>query len=182
VNAAVGGELENGLPELTACLVVIVRTVAYYTEQAQNGERSVPWLGDPGRNPPAEHVLADALCQALQIAGLTAFVELPNVAGGRVDVIVVFQRCRLSIEIKRDLGVHDDESLTNAHGTQAVQYSSSGIPVALLGILELGKRTHRAPLSDAFWVHAVQLEDGERTHALIGFRVQANVDSPSRAS
>lgn len=175
--------LDGYRAEVSSILTHLVRFTSYHLDHGHSGERGIAWWNklDNGKFP-AEHVLAEELNRWLYSANLHSFVELPNVAGGRVDIIVQFARCRIAIEVKRELVERSKEQLTDQYGAQAVQYASTDIAVAFLAVLDFSPRTTRIDLDGVLWTTEVQLDPSSRTYALMSTRIQANVQPPSTAS
>ncbi|GAA1732827.1 hypothetical protein [Microbacterium paludicola] len=168
--------------ELTVLLTDVIRFASAHINIGQTGSRLPPWMvrGEPW---PEEHELADELNSKLVMAGRSALVELPNVAGGRVDVAVTFSgRCTMYIEVKTIDKDRSDDELVGDFGAQAVQYAVTNIPVALLVVGDYFPRKIRRDLTGAFHVAPVKLDPTSRHHALVTVRLQANVAPPSATS
>lgn len=167
--------------ELGQVMNQLVRFASFYLDAGQSGERAAPWFAS--KKPwPAEHQIADDLNGKLCMAGLNSIVERPNTAGGRLDIAVSFQRCRICIEVKRVTTTRTNEQLMDSYGAQAVQYAATDIPVAFLVVADYARRATRLDLTGAFDVCPVRLHTASRQHALTTLRMQANVASPSSAS
>lgn len=167
--------------ELRAALTMVVRFIAFHLDEAQNQKRTTPWLRSDAPWP-EEHEIADDLNRALRLVGFNSWVEVPNVAGGRVDIIIQFQRCRLIIEAKRIARSLGNDKIVEKYGDQAVQYAATDIPVAMLLVADYSRRSTRIDLDGCFWTTSHQVTTGSRTAALIGVRAQANVAPPSASS
>lgn len=168
--------------ELKVLLTDVIRYTSYHLNISQSPSRLPPWMvrSQPW---PAEHVLADHLNDFLRAAGRDAFVELPNIAGGRVDIAVTFDsRCTFYIEVKTVDEDRSDDELVDDFGTQAIQYAVTDIPVAILVVADYFARMIRRDLSGAFHLTPLKLDAASRQHALIAVRLQANVDPPSATS
>ena len=168
--------------ELKVLLTEVVRYTSYHLNISQSPSRLPAWMA-PGQPWPAEHVLADDLNVKLVMAGRDSVVELPNVAGGRVDIAVKFGgRCTVYIEVKTVDRDRTDAEIVDDFGTQAVQYAVTDIPVALLVVADYVPRSIRRDLNGAFRVTPIKLDPTSRQHALITVRLQANVAPPSATS
>ncbi|WP_209372099.1 hypothetical protein [Brevibacterium renqingii] len=174
------GGVERYSAELAVVLHRLVRYASLSLDRGQNSVRSSKWfaLEEPW---PKEHVLADDMNAALFGSGLNSSVEREN-AGGRVDIAVLFPRCRISIEVKRTVKRRDDDTLIADFGTQTIQYASTDVPVAILAVADYARRATRLDLPAVFQVVPKQLDPTSRQHALAAVRLQANVASPSTAS
>jgi hypothetical protein len=180
--AAIIGTAHGVEPEVRSLVLPLVRFTSYYLDQLQSGSRKTAWLGLSEKPYPPESVLADALDQHLRLSGLTSYTEVPNVGGGRVDVIVQFGRCRFSVEVKRELVARSNAALVTKYGAQAVQYASTDVPIAFMAVMDYGARATRIDLPGAIWTTPFQIDDASRVYALTSVRVQANVASPSTSS
>lgn len=180
--AAIIGTAYGAKPEVRSLVLPLVRFTSHFLDQLQSGSRKTEWLGLSAKPYPAESVLADALDQHLRLWGLNSYTEVPNVGGGRVDVIVQFSRCRFSVEVKRELAARSNAALVTKYGAQAVQYASTDVPIAFMAVLDYGARATRIDLPGAIWTTPVQIDDVSRVYALTSLRVQANVASPSTSS
>ncbi|QHK19801.1 hypothetical protein GU243_08725 [Pseudarthrobacter psychrotolerans] len=168
--------------QMRALVCALIRFTARYLDQLQSGQRKVPWLRPEKTDLPGEDVLADSLDDALYFAGLNSKAEIANVGGGRVDVLVEFQRCRFAIEVKRELTHHTDDQLVSKYGTQAVQYAATDVTAVFLAVLDYFERQERLDIDAVFWTRQLQLDSLSRNYALTALRVQAHVDSPSASS
>ncbi|MDP9983607.1 hypothetical protein J2W14_003028 [Pseudarthrobacter oxydans] len=168
--------------QMRALVSALIRFTARYLDQLQSGQRKVPWLRPEKTDLPGEDVLADSLDDALYFAGLNSKAEVANVGGGRVDVLVEFQRCRFAIEVKRELTHHTDDQLVSKYGTQAVQYAATDVTAVFLAVLDYFERQERLDIDAVFWTRQLQLDPLSRKYALTALRVQAHVDSPSASS
>lgn len=168
--------------ELTVLLMDAIRYVARHLNASQSPSRLPPWMAR--HQPwPEEHELADDLNTALIMAGRDSVVELPNVAGGRVDIAVRFDnRCTLYIEVKTVDRDRSDDQLVDDFGAQAVQYAVTNVPVAMLVVADYVPRLIRRDLTGAFNVTSMKLDSTSRQHALVTVRLQANVAPPSATS
>lgn len=168
--------------ELTTLLIDLIRYSSHHLNISQSPSRLPPWMAK-GQPWPEEHQLADDLNVALLMAGRDAAVERPNVAGGRVDIAVTFPgRCTIYIEVKTIDQDRTDEQLVDDFGTQSVQYAATNIPVAILVVADYVPRKIRRDLTGTFRVTPVRLDPTSRQHALVGVRLQANVEPPSATS
>lgn len=168
--------------ELTVLLTDVIRYTATHLNVSQSASRLPPWMAH-GQPWPEEHELADDLNAALTMAGRDSVVELPNVAGGRVDIAVRFdRRCTLYIEVKTVDRDRSDDDLVDDFGAQAVQYAVTNIPVAILVVADYVPRLTRRDLTGAFHITSARLDSVSRQHALVTVRLQANVAPPSASS
>jgi hypothetical protein len=164
----------------------LLRFVMHYIDKQSGGRRAEPWQMQftSRTDAPTEDKLADSLARWLEAtSGVRAYVEVPDIGGGRVDVIVFLERMRLAVEVKREFESKSQDELVQAYGLQAVQYASSDAPFAFLAVLDLARREVRADVQACLWVRHVQLpEPGSRLYGLTTARVQANVAPPSVSS
>lgn len=167
--------------ELTVLLIDLIRYTAAHLDLGQSTNRVPPWMAKHQPWPP-EHELADDLNSALRQSGRDSMVERPDVAGGRVDIVVTFPRCRICIEVKSVDQDRTDSELVDDFGTQAVQYAVTDIPVAILVVADYVPRVTRQDLKAAIHVSAEQIDPASRQHALVTIRMQANVAPPSATS
>lgn len=168
--------------ELTVLLTDIIRYTAAHLNISQSPSRLPQWMAR-SQPWPEEHELADDLNTALTMAGRDSAVELANVAGGRVDIAVRFdRRCTLYIEVKTVDQDRSDEDLVVDFGTQAVQYAATNVPVAILVVADYVPRLTRRDLTGAFPVTSIKVDPASRQHALVTVRLQANVAPPSATS
>lgn len=176
------GGLGGYRTELTVLLTDVIRYTAAHINISQSPSRLPPWMAR-SQPWPEEHELADDLNTALTMSGRDSVVELPNVAGGRVDIAVRFDgRCTHYIEVKTVDQDRSDDDLVGDFGTQAVQYAATNVPVAILVVADYVSRQTRRDLTGAFHVTSMKLDPASRQHALITVRLQANVAPPSATS
>lgn len=167
---------------LDVVLTALARVTAIAIDHTQGGERRLPWHGDidDGGKPP-EHRLADYVAQSIQLlTGIHTHVEIPNIGGGRADVIIPVNGEEFVIEVKRTTAVRTNEQLTDEYADQAAQYTHTRTPFAFLAVLDLTRHETRIGLDASFWVS--EWTDGAVTRALIGLRVLADVAPPSDLS
>jgi hypothetical protein len=167
---------------LNMVLTAITRVTAIAIDHTQGGERRLPWHGevDAGRRPP-EHRLADYIAQGVQLlTGIRVHVEVPNIGGGRADVVVPVRGEEFVIEVKRETATKTNDELTDHYANQAAQYTHTRTPFAFLAVLDLSRQTTRLGLDASFWV--TPWTDQTVTRALVGLRVLADVASPSTLS
>jgi hypothetical protein len=164
----------------------LLRFVMRYIDKQGGGRRAEPWQRPftSRRAAPTEDTLADSLARwLLATTGVRALVEVSDIGGGRVDVIVFLERLRLVVEIKREFENKSQDELVEAYGTQAVQYTSADVPFAFLAVLDLARRNVRSDLQACLWARQVTLpESGSRIYGLTTARLQANVAPPSASS
>lgn len=127
--------------------------------------------------------LADHLSERIElITGWRSHVEVPNIGGGRADVIVNIDNQQFVIEVKRIMTTMSDKDLVNAFGGQACSYTLAGPPFAFLAALDLTHRTIRLSTNSSFWVDSWTQPASGDIRALTGMRVLADVDTPSMTS
>lgn len=167
-------------PYLNLFLTVLIRAAVYALDQEQGGKKALPWHTKVEADKVSpEHHLADYLAQAFVLSGLTAYVEIPNVGGGRADVLVQLGKERLVIEVKRITSKRTDSELTAEFGPQASQYTITGAPFAFLAVLDTTRHDSHLDLFSSFWVDEwVDPAKGMR-RPLVGLRVLSNVPTPS---
>lgn len=175
---------DGGVGPFTTELIVLfhhlIRFASRSLDRGQSNKRSPVWFAS--KQPwPEEAVLADALNDVLMLSGLDSTVENEN-AGGRVDIRIRFDRCRLAVEVKRTVQFRDDAKLVSDYGAQAAQYASTDVPVAVLAVADYHRRKVRLDLAATFQTVPFQLEPSSRRHALTTMRLQANVETPSASS
>lgn len=175
------GDLGSDKHEIIAMLTVLIKFVATHLDLQQSGSRKPAWLGEDGKKV-KEEKFADELCSWLIQSGIPAFVETPNVGGGRGDIIIPRRRGRTVIEVKRVLAKRTDEKLLDDYGTQATQYQATDAPIAFLAVLDYSPRSHRTDLDTSFITRRFDLKGSERAYSLTLIRVQANVQPPSATS
>ena len=164
----------------------LLRFVMHYIDKQSGGKRAEPWQNSftSHSDAPTEDKLADSLARWLNATtGVRAQVEVSDIGGGRVDIVVFFEVLRLVVEVKRDFEEKSQDGLVAAYGTQAVQYASADVPFAFLAVLDLARRDVRADVQSCLWVRHLTLpESASRIYGLTAARVQANVASPSASS
>jgi hypothetical protein len=103
---------------------------------------------DKGESPPA------GFYDSLKMSDLARHVEVevPEVAGGRVDVLLRFDDVRFVVEIKRELHDASAEGLPQYIG-QSVLYHSTDMRLGLLLVLDLTEKpSGPASLERSIWV------------------------------
>lgn len=173
-------------PSIDWMVLQLLRFVMHYIDKQSGGKRAEPWQAPfTSRNAaPTEDKLADSLARWLNATtGVRAQVEVPDIGGGRVDVVVILDRLRLVVEVKREFEAKSQDELVAAYGVQAVQYASADSPFVFLAVLDLARREVRADVQSCLWVRHLTLpEQGSRTYGLTTARVQANLAPPSASS
>lgn len=167
---------------LNVTLTALVRVTSIAIDQSQGGQRRLPWHGDiaVGALPP-EHRLADFIAQMLQgLTGIHCHVEVPNIGGGRADVVVPVMGEEFVIEVKRSTTTRNNAQLVQDYADQAAQYTHTRTPFAFLAVLDLTPHESRLGLAESFWV--AEWSDGPTTRAVVALRVLANVATPSSLS
>lgn len=170
-------------PQLNLFLTVLVRAATLALDQEQGGQKALPWHSkvEDGKKSP-EHHLADFLCWAFALSGLSSYVEVPNAGGGRADVLVQIGTERLVIEVKRVTAKRTSGQLTSEFGPQAAQYTITGAPFAFLAVLDNARHTSHLDLFGSFWVDEWVDPTNEVKRPLVGLRVLTNVPPPSEIS
>lgn len=181
-HATVPGGIRAYTSEVRMVVNALVQFGSLRLNEGQNGQRAAPWFAGNKKTWPLEHELADDLNTCLRMFGLNSFVEVPNVAGGRVDIAITFDRCTVYIEAKRTDEDQSNADLVASYGTQAAQYASTDIPVAFLAVADYWPRTTRLDLPAAFHVAPLQMDEHSRVYALTTLRAQANSATPSETS
>lgn len=182
IRALLPAEHDLWLGSLNVVLTALARIAAIAIDHTQRGERRLPWHGDideGGR--PAEHRLADYIAQGIQIlTGIHTHVEVPDIGGGRADVVIPVNGEEFVIEVKRTTAKRTDVQLAVEYADQAAQYTHTRTPFAFLAVLDLTRNQARLGLDASFWIS--EWTDGTVTRALIGLRVLADVAPPSELS
>ncbi|MDV6263961.1 hypothetical protein [Rhodococcoides yunnanense] len=182
LDAVLPGEYKIWSIHVTQLLSGLIRAVSIAIDREQGGKRNLPWHRPPGKGNPPEADLADFLAMSIHIsAGLRAHVEIPNIGGGRADVVVPIGTEQFVIEVKRVTATRTDEALTTEYGLQASEYTKTGAPFSFLAVLDLKRRTSRLDIGDSFWISEWKDASG-RMRALTGLRVLGKVSSPSAAT
>ena len=167
---------------LTQLLSALLRVVSIAIDREQGGKRNLPWHREPEEGNAPEASLADFLAIGIQLStGMRAHVEIPNIGGGRADVIIPIGTEQFVIEVKRITATRTDDALTTDYGQQASEYTKTGAPFSFLAVLDLTHHTSRLDIGDSFWVREWNDTSG-RKRALTGVRVLASVSPPSAAS
>lgn len=183
-------ELESVLPfeyatwsqHLIQLLTALIRVASIAIDREQGGKRNLPWHREEGEASAPEAALADYLALSIQLAtGLRSHVEIPNIGGGRADVVIPIGTEHFVIEVKRITAPRDDDALTSEYGQQASEYTKTGAPFSFLAVLDLTHHSSRLDIGDSFWV--VEWSDATgRKRAMTGLRVLASVSSPSASA
>jgi hypothetical protein len=168
---------------LSLLLTLLIRIVKDTIDHEQGGSRRYAWHQiEPGKTA-AESTLADHLAMVIKAStGLPTDVELSNRAGGRADVVITFDAERFVIEVKRISKPATDAELSEDFGDQAGQYTLTGPPFAFLAVLDLSRWDSRLPVSASFWIDPWKIPTADEIRALTGFRVLADVATPSDLS
>jgi hypothetical protein len=169
---------------ITELLTVLIRIVNFTIDRSQGGQRSFPWhKAEVADKKPHEYTLADYLRDSIHFAtGYPAYVEVPDVGGGRADVLVHVGSEVFVIEVKRIDAARTDDQLADKYGDQAGQYTLTGPPFAFLAVLDLRHREVRIDADSSFWVRPWRVAESGKSRALTAFRVLSDVDSPSASS
>lgn len=167
---------------LTELLAALVRVVSVAIDREQGGKRKLPWHRNPDEGTAPEAALADFLALSIQTAtGMRTHVEIPNIGGGRADVVIPIGMEQFVIEVKRITSSRTNDALTADFGPQASEYTKTSAPFAFLGVLDLTAHTSRLDIGDSFWISEWS-DDNGRKRALTSFRVLGNVSPPSATS
>jgi hypothetical protein len=176
----------DAAPSVDWMIQQLLRFVMRYIDKQSGGKRSEPWqMPFESRNAaPTEDTLADSFARWLMATtGVRAHVEVSDIGGGRVDVVVFLTQLRLVVEVKREFSNKSQDELVDAYGMQSVQYNSADVPFAFLAILDLARWDVRSDIQACLWARHVALpESGSRIYGLTTARVQANVAPPSTSS
>lgn len=185
IEAIVPTETQAVASSLTAVVLTLIQMTQYLLNMKQSGERKIAWLGggpnEKGRFP-KEYVLSEQIISWFQASGLRVQAEAVNVGGGDVDVAIRFPLHTFYIEVKRVTTTEGDRAASDHYGDQATQYAATDIPIVFLALLDYVSRAVRVDLNGVVWTVEHQPDPQSRVYALTGFRVQANVASPSAAS
>jgi hypothetical protein len=109
---------------------------------------------DDGKQKTKEKALHQDFYGSLKMSDLARHVEaeVPEVAGGRVDVLLRFDDFRFVVEIKRELSDASAEGLRQYLG-QSVLYHSTDMKLGLLLVLDLTEKTSGpTSLERSIWV------------------------------
>lgn len=181
LEAVLPEEFRAWSPYLNRLIATLIRVVRLTINQEQGGKRSLPWHSQVALDKkPQEHLLADYLAHQLIFADLEAHVEVPNIGGGRADVLVPVDTETFVIEVKRIVARRTDAELTEDFGPQASQYTLAGAPFAFLAVLDTSPHRSRFDLNHSFWVGAWQHPElGDVVRPILGLRVLSDVPAPS---
>lgn len=130
---------------------------------------------------PLENELQDHYYWYLGGAGLGDFtyLEVPNIATGRVDVLVLGEGgVRFVTEVKREQRKASLEELADAYFGQASDYQTNNVPLGQLLVLDLSDHSHGIPgVSES--VGVVNRAVGDRLRSVVIFIVRGNRPPPS---
>jgi hypothetical protein len=108
--------------------------------------------------------------------------EVSGISSGRADVFVTFGGTRVVIELKKEDGRVDRESLRTYLG-QAVAYQVTNIRLGFLGVLDLTQSAAPAShLEENVWVAKVQVPSETVLRHVVVFTVPGNLQIPSSLS
>jgi hypothetical protein len=108
--------------------------------------------------------------------------EVSGISIGRADVFVTFGGTRFVIELKKEDGSVDRESLRTYLG-QAVAYQVTNIRLGFLGVLDLTQSAAPAShLEENVWVEKVQVPTENVLRHVVVFTVPGNLQIPSSLS
>jgi hypothetical protein len=114
-----------------------------------------------------------------QFAG-RARMEVSDIAGGRVDVIVRMGDINLVTEVKREVIDASRPSVEQKYIPQAASYSGSNVPFSQLLVLDLTDHTSGIPpLPDLAWVVEHRAQAGASPQHVVATVVVGNRPSPS---
>lgn len=130
---------------------------------------------------PLESSLQEHFYWYLAAAGLgdSAFMEVPNVATGRVDVLVIGEGgTRFVTEVKRELSDVSFSSVARAYFGQAADYQVNNEPLGQLLILDLTDHSTGVPaVADS--IHVETREVGGSLRTIVIYIVRGNRPVPS---
>lgn len=134
-----------------------------------------------GGSSPLESELQDHFYWYLGGVGFgdTTYLEVPNIATGRVDVVVLGEHgVRFVTEVKREFKKTSHEDLAAAYFGQASDYQVNNVPLGQLLVLDLSDHTTGVPsVDDSVSVQSVEIENQLRT--IVIFVVHGNRPAPS---
>jgi hypothetical protein len=181
------------LAEAAAVVTALLEaTLTFMLDRYDRGGPMLPGLKNilrplaKGETPPEEKEFQGEffvwLANSPQFAG-RASLETPDVATGRVDVIVRVGDVRVVTEIKRELRDASRSAIEEQYVSQASAYAGSNVPFSQLLVLDLTDHSGGVPsLPDLAWVveHRVSKEASPR-HIVAGV-VVGNRPTPSALS
>lgn len=169
---------------LVLLLDALITCVSETLDREQGGIRSHAWTrGSDSETTTPESVLADFLAQMIRgITKLPTKTEVPNVGGGRVDILVQHGLETFVIEVKRATTLQSNAKLVEKYGNQAGQYTLTGPPFAFLAVLDLSQWESRLDLDHSFWTSEWSVPVSGDIRALTALRVLAAVEAPSTLS
>lgn len=130
---------------------------------------------------PLENELQDHYYWYLGGVGLGDFtyLEVPNIATGRVDVLVLGEGgVRFVTEVKREQRKASLDELADAYFGQAADYQTNNAPLGQLLVLDLSDHSHGIPgVSDSVGVASRMV--GEQLRSVVIFVVRGNRPPPS---
>ena len=185
IEAIVPEEVTEVASSLMGVILTLVQFTAFHLNLKQTGQRKVAWLGevpDSDGKYPKEHVLSDHLAAWFNATGMRLQLETVNTGGGDADIAIRFPNHTFYVEVKRVLSKEDDAAATSHYGTQAAQYAGADVPIVFLALLDYVKRAVRIDLDGTIWTRPHQPDPASRTYAITGYRIQGNVESPSKAT
>lgn len=181
------------LAEAAAVVTALLEaTLTFMLDRYDRGGPMLPGLKNilrplaKGEAPPEEKEFQGEffvwLANSPQFAG-RASLETPDVATGRVDVIVRVGDVQIVTEIKRELKDASRSAIEEQYVSQASAYAGSNVPFSQLLVLDLTDHSGGVPsLPDLAWVveHRVSKEASPR-HIVAGV-VVGNRPTPSALS
>ncbi len=134
----------------------------------------------PNDKDPLESALANDLHNHLQrTLGGQILQEVPNIGGGRIDLVWIWPEFRLVVECKRRKRGERSPNM-EAKLAQAEQYQVTDVPIGALVILDLTDKGHLIDLESCVSVEVLQAVDGGTIdHYVTVFIVQGNKPAPS---
>lgn len=130
---------------------------------------------------PLEAALQEHFYWYLGATGLgdTSFLEVPNVATGRVDVLVIGEGgTRFITEVKRELKDASMPALADSYFGQAADYQVNNVPLGQLLVLDLTDHS-RGVQSVSDSVHVETRDVGGSPRSIVIFVVRGNRPEPS---
>ena len=85
-------------------------------------------------------IVGDCMRFLLPSLGMSARLEISDVAGGRADILVMHRRISIVIEVKREDRDASHLALRDRYGPQATEYSNTGARIGFLLVLDRSGR------------------------------------------
>lgn len=131
--------------------------------------------------PPHEREMARDLYEYLgpNLRRARPQMEVRDIAGGRVDVLVSYGQSQYVIECKRELGSASPETI-DAYVPQVAQYQATARLVAFLMVLDLGRSGPLPVYRECVWTREmVSVQDRGLSRRIVVIRVPGNQAQPS---